>query len=539
MNDKLRLTLHLCAVTTITVIVGWIFVVMILPIFGLHLWQQEWKIQGKTALRFEQVALPFANQPDLDHSLPFLASVVFDLDNDGRDELFLGGGHGQEDGLFRFQDGGFVAIAAGYLPPKANSDASMGGAAIDIDEDGLPELFVIRESGLWLYHNQGDGFEPEFLGAMPEPGTTGLSIALGDVNKDGWVDLYVSGYIRNDLVEGTTIFNQPYGGYSALLVNDGSNHWVDTTKAAGLYRQHNTFSAVFVDLDNDLDSDLVIAQDTGHVEMYANDGTGHFTPIKNPSVFSYPMGVGAGDYDNDGLIDLYFSNVGHTMPAPLVRGDLSKEQVFNSDYMLFHNDGKLQFTDTARDQNAARYGFGWGTVFADMDLDGHEDLLAAQNYARFPDVLATTYPGKILLRGTDAKFHPVESRAKAKNDHYGIAPQVADFNLDGWPDLVWVNLAGPSVAYLSKGGSQNGIKVLLPNNAASLNAILSMELDDGKILTKQVIAGQGLNSDQSRALIFGLGEQQAKKLTIRFQNGGELVLDAPTANSTLKITRQP
>ncbi|VAV89297.1 hypothetical protein MNBD_ALPHA06-1761 [hydrothermal vent metagenome] len=536
MHKGLHLTLRICLITSITVFIGWAVVALLLPLFGLQIWQQEWKSQGKTDLRFERVVLDFTNTADLERSLPFMASAAIDVDADGQDEVFLGGGRGQLDGLFRFENGSFVDISEQWLPAKSKNDASMGAAKIDLNADGKAELFVARESGLWLYKNNGTGFESVFLGAMPEANTVALSIALGDVNGDGFVDFYASGYIRNELVEGTTIFNEPYGGYSALFLNTGENNWVDATKSAGLYRQHNTFSAVFVDLDNDLDSDLVIAQDTGKVEMYANDGTGKFQPIENPSVFSYPMGVAAGDYDNDGLMDLYFSNVGHTMPAPMVRGDLTKEQAFNSDYMLFHNDGELRFSDTARTQNAARYGFGWGVVFADMDLDGKEDLLAAQNYARFPDFLSITYPGKILLQDQKGEFHPVEKRVKAKNDNYGITPLVSDFNGDGWPDLVWVNLAGPSLAYLSKGGDNHWLKVRLPDQANSINAIVQVQLPDETWLTKQRIYGQGLGSDQSRDLIFGLGANTAiKQIRVRFQDGRDYTVDAPGIDRTLTL----
>ncbi len=540
MQKHIHLTIRICAITTAAVIAGWIVVALLLPIFGLHLWQQEAELQGRTSLRFSRAALPFENKADLDASLPFMAGAVLDVDNDGREEVFLGGGKHQNDGLFRLENGRFVNITDGLFPPKADGDASMGAASLDINDDQLPDIFVARESGLWLYESSPDGYKARFLSTMPQDNTVPLSIALGDVNGDGWVDFYASGYIRNDLVEGTTIFNKPYGGYSALFINNGDNSWHDSTKEAGLFRQHNTFSAVFADLDNDHDSDLVIAQDTGHVEMYANDGRGHFSPIPNPSVFSYPMGVAAGDYDNDGLIDLYFSNVGHTMPAPLVRGDLTKDQPFNPDYMLFHNEGNLRFTDQARARHAARYGFGWGVVFADMNLDGREDILAAQNYARFPSFLATTYPGKLLLQYANGRFRPVEKRSHAKNNHYGIAPLVGDYNNDGQPDLVWANLAGPARAYLGRPGKNHWLKVRLPNTTRSLNAIVTLTTDEGRTLTKQRIASQGLNSDQTRDLVFGLGTASAiKTLRIQYQDGKDITITAPAIDQLLLVGAAP
>lgn len=503
---------------------------------GLRLWQKEWTPQGETDLRFDSAQVDFHHQADLDNSLPFMAAAAIDVDGDGRDEVFVGGGKNQPDAMLKFENGAFVDKAADYDLSKEENDATMGAASLDLDRDGIPELIVARESGVWL-HRFGGNAGSEKLPFTFADNTTPLSISFGDVNKDGWADIYVSGYIKIDHVEGETIFTGDYGGYSYLFLNNGDNSWTDVSEEAGVFRQHNTFSAVFADLDNDLDSDLVIAQDTGRVEIYENTGSFPFRLIENPSVYSYPMGVAVGDYDNDGLVDLYFSNVGHTLPPALMRGDLPKDAEFNPEYMLFHNDGDLKFSDVARDTNTAKFGFGWGVVFADMNLDGYEDLMAAQNYARFPvNDLLEHYPGKLLQFAPDEnKFHPVEVAAGVENKHFGIAPVISDFNGDGWPDLFWANLDEPALAYISKGGDENWLKVILPNNAGSLNAIAVVELESGSKLTKQLMTSQGLGSDQSRELIFGLGDGNAGQLSVQFQDGEIVTFDAPASKSTINV----
>ncbi len=521
----------------IVVLVGVIVFALFSAFGALRFWQAEKTPQGQTDLAFEAAALPFVHKADLVNSLPFLASAAIDIDGDGRDELFLGGGDEQADEIFTFRNNRFEKLPLTFT--KDAVDATHGAATMDIDNDGDTDLFTARESGIWFHENTDGQFGSVNLGLSLADNTVPLSIGFGDINKDGLADMYIAGYIKIALVEGETIFADNYGGFSYLFLNEGEGNWRDISKEAGVFRQHNTFLGVFADLDNDLDSDLVIAQDTGRVEMYSNNGDMTFSPIENPSDYSYPMGVAVGDYDNDGLVDLYFSNVGYTLPPAILRGDLKKNDVFNPAYMLFHNDGALKFTDTAVAMNAAKYGFGWGTVMADMNLDGREDLLAAQNYARFPaNNLLQHYPGKILQNYGD-KFQPVEKVAGAENRLFGISPIVSDFNGDGWPDLVWANLDGASLAYMNKGGDRNWIKVRLPNTARSLNARVTVVASNGLTQTKQLLTSQGLGSDQGRDLIFGLGDAESViSVTVAFQNGVTRSFDAPKNGSLISASAE-
>ena len=529
-----KLALLWCA---IVMVLGVLIFVLFSAFGALRFWQAERTPQGETDLAFTAVDLPFVHEAELVTSLPFLASAALDIDGDGTDELFLGGGDLQADAMFAFRGGKFEKLPLSFA--KDAEDATHGAATLDIDNDGDTDFFTARESGVWYHENTGGQFGSVKLPLNLADNTTPLSIGFGDINKDGLADMYVAGYIKIGLVEGETIFSDNYGGFSYLFLNEGGGNWKDISKQAGVWRQHNTFLGVFADLDNDKDNDLIIAQDTGVVEMYSNNGDMTFSPIENPSVYSYPMGVAVGDYDNDGLVDLYFSNVGYTLPPAILRGDLKKDDPFNPAYMLFRNEGNLKFSDTSVDMNAARYGFGWGTVMADMNLDGREDLLAAQNYARFPaNELLQHYPGKILQNYGD-KFQPVEKVAGAENRLFGIAPIVSDFNGDGWPDLVWANLDGESLAYINKGGDRKWVKVRLPNTASSLGARVTVVADDGFSQTKQLITSQGLGSDQGRDLIFGLGTAEGvTSVTVEFQNGTTRSFDAPAVGTLLTASAE-
>ena len=533
-KNRGRLALFWC----IFIILLGIVIFAVLSAFGaLRFWQAEKTPQGVTDLSFTAVDLPFVHEADLVNSLPFLASAALDINGDGQDELFLGGGNTQADHIFEFKNNRFEKLPLTF--DKESVDATHGAASMDIDNDGDTDLFTARESGIWFHENTDGQFDSVKLDLNLADNTTPLSIGFGDINKDGLADMYVAGYIKIELVEGETVFSDNYGGYSYLFLNEGNGVWRDISKQAGVWRQHNTFIGLFADLDNDKDSDLIIAQDTGRVEMYSNNGDMTFSPIENPSVYSYPMGVAVGDYDNDGLVDLYFSNVGYTLPPAVLRGDLEKEDPFNPSYMLFHNDGGLNFTDTSEQMNAAKYGFGWGTVMADMNLDGREDILAAQNYARFPaNNLLQHYPGKILQNYGNT-FRPVEKVSGAENRLFGIAPIVSDFNGDGWPDLVWANLDGQSLAYINNGADRNWIKVRLPNTARSLGARVSVTNSDGLTQSKQVLTSQGLGSDQGRDLIFGLGNAKSvRTVVIEFQNGVTRSFDAPQNRAVISASAE-
>jgi len=482
--------------------------------------------QVASPVRFNEVPVAFSHRIDLTRDLPFMGSAAIDIDGDGRDEVVLGGGGEQADVLLRFAGTGFEPVADSGLD-KPDGAATFGMAAVDATGDGLSDLFIARSGGVYFYRNLGADAATRFAGERIafalDDNTSPLAITLADIDHDGAVDLYVAGYIRQDQVQGETIFNQNYGGYSYLLHNNSDNTFTDITAAAGLRRQHNTFMGLFADIDNDGWADLVIAQDTGVVEIRRNNGDLSFGSLSNPSsdYFSYPMGIGAGDYDNDGRLDFYFSNVGTTLPDLMVRGDLRPEQALNTDYILLHNEGSLRFSDQAAAANAAKLGFGWGTVMHDMDNDGYQDLLIAQNYARFPGVkMLRLYRGHFLRQVEPGRFAAAEESAGLQNANFGIAPLISDFNGDGWPDVLFANLTQPARAFISAGGDSAWLQVVLPNAAPALTAQVSVTRADGVVLHDQWLSGEGLASEQSRTLQFGLGDSTGQvDVQVRFGDG--------------------
>lgn len=484
--------------------------------------------QVASPVQFREVSTGFVHEIDLDRTLPFMGAAAIDVDGDGLDELVLGGGENQADALLRWTGSGFEPIEETGLE-KPPGVATFGMAAVDATGDGRSDLFVARSDGVYFHPNLGrprDSAGPRFgaerISFPLAKGTTPLSITLADVDHDGAVDLYVAGYVSFEEIEGETIFNRPYGGYSHLLHNEGGNRFRDVTESAGLRRRHNTFMGLFADIDDDGWADLVIAQDTGVVEIMRNRGDLTFEAIDNPTLAysSYPMGIAAGDYDRDGRIDFYFSNVGPTLPEFMLRGDLRPDQILHTDYILLHNDGGLRFSDRARTAGVAEIGFGWGTVMTDLDNDGRQDLLVAQNYARFPGVrYLRLYGGHFLRQIESGVFAAAERSAGLENENFGISPVVADFNGDGWSDVVFANLGQPARAHISQGGEAAWLQVLLPDTPAALTARVSVTRADDVVLHDQWLSGEGLASEQSRRLQFGLGTAEGPA-TVRIRYGG-------------------
>ncbi len=371
--------------------------------------------------------------------------------------------------------------------------------------------------------------------------STPAGITVGDIDKDGDLDIFLATYLRKELMEGQNIFERyDYGSTSELLLNNGDNTFKSITKAAGLEYIHNTFQGVLVDIDNDSWLDLVVVHDTGEARTYKNNGDLTFTMKPNPLTkkFAYPMGLAVGDYNNDGLVDFMFSNVGTTAPDFLARGDIKDKSLYNDKWILFRNEGNFEFIDAAEEAKIAGYEFSWGCTFADMNNDGLQDLMVAENYVDFPFSKIFKLPGRFLIQKEDHTFVPTEEESGVENPFYGITALVSDFNTDGYLDLVWTNIDGPSFAYLNEGGEHNHIQIDLGENAEAMGAKVTVETPNHKY-TDWLVTGEGLASDQSALIHFGLGaESVINKITVHYSNGRIDEILKPKTNTVIDIAKE-
>ena len=405
----------------------------------------------------------------------------------------------------------------------------------DLDNDSKTDLFLTTDAGLLWYHNTGSGFEVSKIDVPFDEKSICASVTFGDINRDGHADMFVSNYIKKHMMEGQTIFKDfSYGASSLLMVNKGDNTFENATQQFGLSYIHNTFMGIFVDIDKDGFLDLVAAHDTGEVRTYKNEGGQKFIKKANPTTgkYAYPMGIAVGDYNNDGNIDFFFSNTGSSVPPFLARGDLAEEDVFIKEWMLFRNDGNFTFTDVAKETKVADFEFSWGAIFEDFNLDGRQDLVVAENYVDFPPHKLFKLPGRFLVQRPDGTFSAVEDQAKVINMNYAITPLSSDFNQDGYPDLAFANIDGPVKVHINKGGDANYIAVRLPENAKYVGATITVTKKDGSTLTDAYVIGEGLVSDQTSTVTFGLGtDTEIVSVNIALSDGTSQNINNPKVNA--------
>jgi hypothetical protein len=344
---------------------------------------------GVALPRFEEIPVAFAHRWDHETSHHLTGAAVLDLDGDGRQEIFVGGGAGQPDALLALEDGRLVDRIAGT--GLGSPVATYGSCAIDLDEDGDVDVVAAGNEGVTLYVNDGGTFRPQPVPVDLPEDSVPLAVSVSDVDRDGDADLYLSVFVDFPHFVPAT-FNVPeHAKANRLLRNDGNLRFTDITTPVTASKQ-NTFTSLFVDLDGDGRQDLVVAQNTGQVEILRNRGDGSFEAVPSPSGYGFWMGVAAGDVDADGDQDLFFTNVGDTFPAFVVKGDRRDDQPYQGGWLLLRNQGGFRFEDATREAGLAGFGFAWGAAFEDVNFDGTLDPWCHRTMSSGPSTPSSSFP---------------------------------------------------------------------------------------------------------------------------------------------------
>jgi hypothetical protein len=328
---------------------------------------------------------------------------------------------------------------------------TFGVSAGDIDNDGDQDIFIttwgyasapfqMKLPNILLRNNSNGTFTDISVQAGITDSSNSTSASFGDYNRDGFLDIYVANYVDSmkflyDSL-GEIIGYDPAGTNNYLYMNNGNNTFSEIAEYKGVSSFGCALTAVFSDFDNDRDPDMIVANDfgawTGNGNALIENGypTDTFVDVAQASGMYaeiYGMGIAVGDYDNDGNLDYYITNIGKNV--------------------LYRNNGDGTFSDVT---DSAKVGnewvfvdslrsTGWGANFFDFDLDGDLDLFVSNGWvnALIPPT-AQLDSNKLFRNLGNGQFEDVSSDMGFDSifSHRGSA--MIDYDNDGDLDIVSV-----------------------------------------------------------------------------------------------------
>jgi hypothetical protein len=419
--------------------------------------------------------------------------LFFDYNNDGHLDIYLVNSGSivnpqvnasASNALYRNNgDGTFTDVT-----PSAGVKGrgyGMGCVAADYDNDGNTDLYITNLGENQLYRNNGDGTFTDVTEAagVGDPRWS-VSASFGDYDLDGDLDLYVANYLDYTLetahpcyLQGVHMYCGPHeypGVRDTLYRNNGDGTFTDVTEAAGVAQAGKGLGVLFTDYNGDGYPDIFVANDAVEDFLYENNKDGTFTDAakrvgvayNSEGVTTASMGIANGDYDNDGLLDLFVTTFSLEVNS------------------LFHNDGDGLYTMTTFDVGLAKPSFsvlGFGTQFLDCDNDGALDVFVANghvwdNVAQITPSLAYKQPSQLFYNDGTGNFKEISDSAGGFFSQLRVArgTAVGDYDNDGDVDILVTYCSEPSA--------------LLRNNSINQNHWIRIQS------THSELAGQGARS---------------------------------------------
>jgi enediyne biosynthesis protein E4 len=475
--------------------------------------------------------------------------AFFDYDNDGWMDAFILGGRrlegippGASNRLYHNnRNGTFTDVTekAGLI----DAGWACGVCVGDYNNDGFEDLYLTYYGQNKLYRNNGDGTFTDVTekAGLHDPRTRfGSGCTFVDYNRDGWLDLFVSNYVEIDLAtapkpsmqvpncnfEGVPTNCGPGGlgmPYHSLYRNNGDGTFTDVSKESGVAAMRTSygFTTVAFDADEDGWQDIFVACDATPSLLLMNNHDGTFREealLRGVALGSSGeplggMGVGIGDFDLDGHIDLV------------------KTHFVNQATGLYRNNGKGEFEDlTFRAGLGGERRFSsWGTGLVDLDNDGYPDLfIVAGTVAPELEKVYTKYPAKnprLVFRnqgnGTFVELGDETGPAIASR-HVSRGCAFGDFDNDGDLDVLIMNRNEPPTLLRNDAPAGNHwIKVRLEGTKSNRSAIGSRVLVryGGKVQAQCVVSQSSFISANDPRLHFGLGDATKASVEVHWPAG--------------------
>ena len=518
-------------------------------------------------IRFDNIAERLGNFQLSGFS--FMPGVaVIDYNDDTYLDLYVVNGKGQPNALFRNnRNGTFTDVAA--QAGVADLGQGSGVAVGDINNDGCDDLYLGNGSTVGDGLDSNDGPDHLYLNdcrgkftdisqraGISEPGFTS-SVSMADYDNDGDLDIMVGRWIDFDFNPANAGRDVVPAAPAHLYRNNGDLTFTDVTEAANVVTNYNTWSLAWLDYDDDNDVDLFIGTERGPIELFRNEGNGHFERATRSAGaledYGAWMGLTVGDYDGDGRFDLFGSNISDLRitrsPAlpPLVVPP--PDTWDNPRPSVLRNNGDGTFSDVgAQTINSMFEQFSWGCAFDDFNNDGLIDLFVSMNMApvgvigREPQGAG---PSKLRFNNGNGSFTDVTALAGTANlgpdgDYLdGRGMVTLDFDKDGRMDYYQVNVPqfvegfpfgktpiegkGAPKFFHNTSEVGNWLELRLiggrGSNRNAIGAKVTVTTRDGKSQVRAVGSGTSAFSAPSRILHFGLGKQQVAKIEVRWPTG--------------------
>lgn len=520
--------------------------------------------------------------------------IVRDLTGDGRPEILLVGANEVwiNDSVQSGPPEPFRRQRAGPLPSERIQAAVMA----DVDGDHREELVVAGREGIqWLPANPAASWgAPQSGWKAAVPLKHPQAITAGDVDGDGDVDLWLVQY-KLPYQQGqfpTPWYDARDGFPSYLLLNDGRGGFTDGTGPAGLdpLGSRRSYGASLVDLDLDGDLDLVNVSDFAGLDLWLNDGGGHFqdaTATLGDGRHGFGMSQAINDLNGDGRADLLMLGMDSTVASRWAEMGLIRrtpgEEAGKVPAMAWGN--RLYLGDVApgapltpvvagAGKALASTGWTWGAAWEDFDHDGRLDLAVANGHetrASTADYERQFWKHDRFVAGStnspaaEFYFRTAAGRRQAAKASYG-GWQDNEFRLnlggDDFPDVAWLlGLAVPAdsrnlvaadldfdgrldlVMTTQEGWPRTRQRLLVFRNEMSVGDWIGFRFEaapppgtrvelelPGQTPARWLVTGDGFRSQGPLAVHFGLGSQQPSSARIHWPQGNATVLDKPTIN---------